>query len=94
MIEGFAREMPESLMAEAIAKAHEYVREICEMQEELAAEGRHGQGRRTSRRRPDPLLDTLREKYFDELTAGQADRRQAGPGRGRGRAEGAGPGRD
>ncbi len=37
MIEGFAREMPESLMAEAIIKAHEYIREICEMQEELAA---------------------------------------------------------
>ena len=36
MIEGFAREMPESLMAEAIAKAHEYIREICEMQIELA----------------------------------------------------------
>ena len=43
MIEGFAREMPEEQMAEAIAMAHGYIREICEMQEELAAEGRRGQ---------------------------------------------------
>ncbi len=36
MIEGFARELPESLMAQAIAKAHEHIREICELQIELA----------------------------------------------------------
>ena len=37
MIEGFAREMPEDRMAEAITAAHSYIRQICEMQEELAA---------------------------------------------------------
>ena len=37
MIEGFAREMPEDRMVEAIAAAHGYIRQICEMQEELAA---------------------------------------------------------
>jgi len=35
MIEGFAREMPEDRMLEAIAEAHRYVREICAMQHEL-----------------------------------------------------------
>ena len=37
MIEGFAREMPEDKMAECILAAHQYIREICEMQEELVA---------------------------------------------------------
>jgi len=35
MIEGFAREMPELLMFEAIEVAHRYIREICEMHNEL-----------------------------------------------------------
>ena len=35
MIEGFAREMPEDRMAEAILEAHRHVREICELQEEM-----------------------------------------------------------
>ncbi|MBC8132427.1 MAG: polyribonucleotide nucleotidyltransferase, partial [Deltaproteobacteria bacterium] len=37
MIEGFAREMPEELMVEAIAEAHRLIREICDLQLELAA---------------------------------------------------------
>ena len=37
MIEGFAREMPEDRMLEALAEAHRYVREICDLQLELAA---------------------------------------------------------
>jgi polyribonucleotide nucleotidyltransferase len=36
MIEGFAREMPEELMAEAIMAAHGYVKELCDLQEELS----------------------------------------------------------
>ena len=43
MIEGFAREMPEDRMAEAIAKAHDYIREICDLQHELVAEGRRAE---------------------------------------------------
>ena len=35
MIEGFAREMPESRMLEALAEAHRIIRTICDMQEEL-----------------------------------------------------------
>jgi polyribonucleotide nucleotidyltransferase len=37
MIEGFAREMPEDRMLEALAEAHRYVRVICEMQDELVS---------------------------------------------------------
>ncbi len=35
MIEGFAREMPEDRMLEALAEAHRHIRTICEMQDEL-----------------------------------------------------------
>jgi polyribonucleotide nucleotidyltransferase len=35
MIEGFSREMPEDTMAEAIMAAHGYIRELCELQQEL-----------------------------------------------------------
>lgn len=35
MIEGFSRELPEDVMAEAIMTAHGYVKELCELQEEL-----------------------------------------------------------
>ncbi len=37
MIEGFAHELPEDVMAEAIVAASEYIQQICELQEELAA---------------------------------------------------------
>ncbi len=37
MIEGFAREMPEDRMAEAIMTAYGYVQEICDLQDELVA---------------------------------------------------------
>jgi polyribonucleotide nucleotidyltransferase len=36
MIEGFSREMPENLMGDAIIECHRYVREICDLQLELA----------------------------------------------------------
>ena len=35
MIEGFSRELPEDKMLEAIEVAHGYVRELCELQQEL-----------------------------------------------------------
>ena len=37
MIEGFGREIPEAEMAKAIAAAHDVVRELCDLQEELIA---------------------------------------------------------
>jgi polyribonucleotide nucleotidyltransferase len=39
MIEGFAREMPEDRMLEAIAEAHRIIRELCAMQHELVQKG-------------------------------------------------------
>ena len=66
MIEGFAREMPESLMAEAIAKAHDYVREICDMQIELA--GKVGVTKAVlTAPEPNPFLASIRSKYFEEI---------------------------
>ncbi|MCH2115835.1 MAG: polyribonucleotide nucleotidyltransferase [Pirellulales bacterium] len=35
MIEGFAREMPEDTMAEAIMESHRVIRELCDLQQEL-----------------------------------------------------------
>ena len=35
MIEGFAREMPEDTMAEAIMTAHDVIRDLCDLQQEL-----------------------------------------------------------
>ncbi|MDZ4657351.1 MAG: polyribonucleotide nucleotidyltransferase [Bythopirellula sp.] len=35
MIEGFSREMPEDVMAEAVMAAHGYIRELCDLQQEL-----------------------------------------------------------
>ena len=36
MIEGFSRELREDRMLEAISEAHRYVRELCDLQQELA----------------------------------------------------------
>jgi len=66
MIEGFAREMPEPLMAEAIATAHRFVREVCELQQELID---RFQPVKTTYEvpPPDPLLDQLKQKYYDAI---------------------------
>ncbi len=66
MIEGFAREMPEDLMVQAIAAAHDYIRQICDLQEELAAKA--GTVKATYEvPAPDPLIATLGGKYFEDL---------------------------
>ncbi len=66
MIEGFAREMPEDQMAEAIMAAHGYIREICQMQQELVEKA---DVQKTEYETPedDHLLDTLKQKYYDAL---------------------------
>jgi len=63
MIEGFAREMPEALMTEAIVKAHEYVREICALQEELAAQV-NVQKAVYQAPPPDAVYELLKGKYY------------------------------
>jgi len=35
MIEGFSRELSEERMAEALMEAHRYVRQLCDLQQEL-----------------------------------------------------------
>ncbi len=68
MIEGFAREMPENRMVEAIATAHGYIRQICEMQEELAAKA--GTVKRPFEAPPaSGLGDQVRARYYDALRA-------------------------
>ncbi len=64
MIEGFAREMPEDEMADAIMAAHGYIKQICEMQEELYQKV---SPKKAEHKIPEPdgLFDTLKEKYYD-----------------------------
>jgi polyribonucleotide nucleotidyltransferase len=73
MIEGFAREMPEERMAEAIMTAHGFIRQICELQEELVA--KVGTVKKPYQAAPsDGLLETLRTKYYDAFrTAKQTE---------------------
>jgi len=64
MIEGFAREMPEDKMVEAVMEAHRYIQQICELQEELAQ--KIGvQKAEYEVPEPDDLFDRLKEKYYD-----------------------------
>jgi len=73
MIEGFAREMPEDQMADAIMTAHGYIKEICELQEELV-EKVGVEKTEYEVPEPDGLVDQVKDKYYDELkTAKQTE---------------------
>jgi len=68
MIEGFAREMPEDQMAEAIAAAHEYIKQICDLQEELAS--RAGTPKAEyPQPEPDDLFERLKERWAEQFRA-------------------------
>jgi len=81
MIEGFAREMPEDRMLQAIEEAHRHIRTICEMQDELV--------RKAGKPKKEYVLadysglrDRLTRGYLAELRgakaiAGKHDRGQA-----------------
>ena len=81
MIEGFAREMPEDRMLQALEEAHRHIRTICEMQEELV--------RKAGKPKKEYVLadysglrDRLTRGYLAELRAakaiaGKQDRGQA-----------------
>lgn len=66
MIEGFAHELPEDQMARAIEVAHEYIRTLCQLQQELVE-------RVQPQKNPVPeppdteWFDRLRERYYDAL---------------------------
>jgi polyribonucleotide nucleotidyltransferase len=81
MIEGFAREMPEQRMGDAILEAHRCIREICELQEELIARVNPVKTPFAARE-PDALYGVLRDKYYEEFqqaksTEGKLARAQA-----------------
>ena len=68
MIEGFAREIPEDEMVEAILEAHRVVREICDLQLELVSKVSVQKAEFV----PAPkttLPDLLRGKYYDAFRA-------------------------
>ncbi len=81
MIEGFAREMPEAEMMEAIRRAHTYVREICGLHQEL--QDRVGVIKRIFEApAASPLAERLRHSYYDRLrsikqTSGKLARAEA-----------------
>jgi len=64
MIEGFAREMPEDRMIEAILEAHHYVRELCDLQLELIAKC-NVEKKPFVARPDDGLVSRLRERFYD-----------------------------
>lgn len=77
MIEGFAREMPEDLMTEAILECHKIIIGLCELQEELVAKVGVV---KTEYEAPesDGLLEMLTEKYYDRFkTTKQTEGKQA-----------------
>ena len=67
MIEGFAREMPEDEMGDAIMAAHKVIIELCEMQEELTEKANV---KKTEYEIPEPdgLFESLSGKYYDALS--------------------------
>ncbi len=81
MIEGFAREMPEDKMFEAIFVAHKLVQEICQLQLELAAK-LNVEKKQYEVKPSDGIYDKLHAKYYANLktaksTAGKHARADA-----------------
>ena len=66
MIEGFAREMPEELMAEAIAECQRIIGQICDLQEELFAKVGVQKGAFTPAA-PSPVYEQLKSRYYDQF---------------------------
>lgn len=70
MIEGFAREMSEDQMVEAIMESHKYIQQICELQCELV-EKVGVQKKEYEIPEPDGILETVRERFYGELKEAQ-----------------------
>ena len=77
MIEGFAREMPEDRMAEALLEGHRLVRQLCDLQQELI--DKVGTKKQDFVPPPDNgLAGSLRERFYNELkSAKQTEGKQA-----------------
>ncbi len=71
MIEGFAREMPEAEMFDAILFAHDVIRDICALQRELAS--KVGATKAPFTPPPDDgLADRLKGSYYEALKSAKA----------------------
>jgi polyribonucleotide nucleotidyltransferase len=71
MIEGFAREMPEAEMFDAILFAHDVIRDICALQREFGS--KVGVNKMAFEPPPDDgLFEKLKSRYYDELRAAKA----------------------
>jgi polyribonucleotide nucleotidyltransferase len=68
MIEGFAQELPENQVLEAISVAQKYVQEVCDLQEELVAQLVITKAP-CEAPPPDELLPKLQERYHDAFMA-------------------------
>ena len=77
MIEGFAREMPEDDMVNAILFAHDVIRQVCDMQRELA-EKVNVQKDPVTIAEDDGLFGRVKDRYYDEYkSAKQTSGKQA-----------------
>jgi polyribonucleotide nucleotidyltransferase len=76
MIEGFAREMPEDKMADALVESHRIIKEIVALQEELIAKANVEKAAFTPQP-DDGLYDKLKSKYYEPFkTAKQTEGKQ------------------
>ncbi len=68
MIEGFGRELPEAEMADAIMEAHRYIRELCDLQQELIDKV---QPEKLAFVPPpsDGLFEVLKAKFYEQAKA-------------------------
>lgn len=81
MIEGFAREMPEEQMEQAIQAAHAVIKDLCALQQELIDKVAP-QKMEFAPPESDGLLDVVKQKYYDQMrtakqTSGKQDRADA-----------------
>ena len=70
MIEGFAREMPEDLMTEAILESHKVIIGLCEMQVELAEKVGNPKKEYVVPE-SDGLYDQLKDKFYEDFKTAQ-----------------------
>jgi len=68
MIEGFAREIPENRMLEAIEEAHRIIKELCELQLELFKKA-GVEKKQYEVPPPDGTLDLLKAKHYSDFKA-------------------------
>ena len=72
MVEGEANQVPESVLLEAIAAAHDVIRQICQMQLDLRELAGHPKWDYTPPSRDEVLFDQVRAALGDRLTVKEA----------------------